>query len=265
MIWSMLANVGGYVAISLAWAPGAEEHRQASLFVDVLKRPGEAAGASFWRGTASAPELYPEGWVPVLSFTGMPLWCADTAAADAAGRVPIQIADEAMGGGPFAHPARFPSLAALVAALVERIDAGAVVPSRSYPGLPELAWNRVKENSLVSVADQDVLADDELLAVESSTADKECAGASAARKTGCFDVEEDELHAGGAQFAEHGKQRACLRRGDRRGRGFLFAHEPVFATRPPKRRSRLAYSAIAPSSAALSKSGQCIGTNTSSL
>jgi len=58
MIWSMLANVGGYVAVSLAWAPGAEEHRQASLFVDVFKRPNEAAGARFWRGTASAPELY---------------------------------------------------------------------------------------------------------------------------------------------------------------------------------------------------------------
>ena len=42
-------------------------------------------------------------------------------------------------------------------------------------------------------------------------------------------------------------------------------HDPVFAARPPKRRSRLAYSAIAPSSAALSKSGQWIGTNTSSL
>jgi len=58
MMWSMLANVGGYVAVSLLWAPGAEEHRQASLFVDVFKRPGKAAGARFWRGTASAPDLY---------------------------------------------------------------------------------------------------------------------------------------------------------------------------------------------------------------
>jgi Na+/proline symporter/signal transduction histidine kinase len=58
MIWSMLANCGGYVAVSLVWAPSVEEHRQASLFVDVFKRPGEAAGARFWRGTASAPELY---------------------------------------------------------------------------------------------------------------------------------------------------------------------------------------------------------------
>ena len=50
-----------------------------------------------------------------------------------------------------------------------------------------------------------------------------------------------------------------------RRHGFTLAHDAVFATRPPNRRSRLAYSAIAPSSAALSKSGQWIGTNTSSL
>ena len=53
--------------------------------------------------------------------------------------------------------------------------------------------------------------------------------------------------------------------GNGRRCGFAFGHDPVFAARPPKRRSRLAYSAIAPSSAALSKSGQWIGTNTSSL
>jgi Na+/proline symporter/nitrogen-specific signal transduction histidine kinase len=58
MIWSMLANVGAYVAVSLAWAPGAEEHRQASLFVDVFRRPSQAEGAHFWRGTASAPDLF---------------------------------------------------------------------------------------------------------------------------------------------------------------------------------------------------------------
>jgi signal transduction histidine kinase len=57
MIWSMAANVGAYVGVSSMYAPGAEEHRQASLFVDVFKRPGEG-GARFWRGTASAPELY---------------------------------------------------------------------------------------------------------------------------------------------------------------------------------------------------------------
>jgi signal transduction histidine kinase len=58
MIWSMLANVGAYIALSLMRAPSAEEHRQASLFVDVFRRPGEAGGAHVRRGTASAPELF---------------------------------------------------------------------------------------------------------------------------------------------------------------------------------------------------------------
>ena len=58
MIWSMLANIGAYVAVSLAGTPSADEHRQASLFVDVFRQGGEAGGARFWRGTASVPELY---------------------------------------------------------------------------------------------------------------------------------------------------------------------------------------------------------------
>ncbi|MGE0876111.1 MAG: ATP-binding protein [Burkholderiales bacterium] len=58
MIWSMSANIGAYVGVSLMRAPGAEEHRQATLFVDVFRRPAEAAGARFWRGTASTPDLY---------------------------------------------------------------------------------------------------------------------------------------------------------------------------------------------------------------
>jgi len=60
MIWSMVANIGAYVSVSLMFAPSAEEHRQATLFVDVFKRPGEPGGgaARFWRGTASVPELY---------------------------------------------------------------------------------------------------------------------------------------------------------------------------------------------------------------
>ncbi len=58
MLWSMLANVGVYVTVSLLDTQSADEHRQASLFVDVFRRPGEAAGARFWRGTASSPELH---------------------------------------------------------------------------------------------------------------------------------------------------------------------------------------------------------------
>jgi Na+/proline symporter/signal transduction histidine kinase len=58
MIWSMIANVGAYVGVSLLASPSADEHRQASLFVDVFKHSGEGRGARFWRGTASVPDLY---------------------------------------------------------------------------------------------------------------------------------------------------------------------------------------------------------------
>src|SRR6266849_2577052 len=58
MIWSMIANVGAYVVVSLSISPSADEHRQASVFVDVFRQTGEAGGARFWRGTASAPDLY---------------------------------------------------------------------------------------------------------------------------------------------------------------------------------------------------------------
>ena len=58
MLWSMLANLGAYVVVSLLDSPSAEEHRQASLFVDVFRRSGDAPGARFWRGTASATDLH---------------------------------------------------------------------------------------------------------------------------------------------------------------------------------------------------------------
>jgi Na+/proline symporter/nitrogen-specific signal transduction histidine kinase len=57
MIWSMTANIGAYVGVSLLRAPGAEELRQASMFVDVFTRPAPVGGAGFWRGKASAAEL----------------------------------------------------------------------------------------------------------------------------------------------------------------------------------------------------------------
>jgi signal transduction histidine kinase len=56
MLWSIVANVGAYVAVSLLGSPSAEEHRQASLFVDVFRREG--GGARFWRGTASVGDLH---------------------------------------------------------------------------------------------------------------------------------------------------------------------------------------------------------------
>jgi len=59
MIWSMIANIGAYVSVSLLGTQSADEHRQASLFVDVFRQSGEGSGgARFWRGTASVPELY---------------------------------------------------------------------------------------------------------------------------------------------------------------------------------------------------------------
>jgi len=57
MIWSMLANVGLYVGLSLRGHKSATEHSQASLFVDVFRRTGEGQQARFWRGTATVPDL----------------------------------------------------------------------------------------------------------------------------------------------------------------------------------------------------------------
>jgi Na+/proline symporter/signal transduction histidine kinase len=54
VFWSLLANIGCYVGLSLVRRPGAAEHSQATLFVD--KQPS-AAGSRFWRGKASAREL----------------------------------------------------------------------------------------------------------------------------------------------------------------------------------------------------------------
>ncbi len=56
MIWSMIANIGLYVGVSLAGTQSAAERRQASMFVDAFQH--EAGGARFWRGTASVRELY---------------------------------------------------------------------------------------------------------------------------------------------------------------------------------------------------------------
>ncbi|MCC6210528.1 MAG: sodium:solute symporter, partial [Burkholderiales bacterium] len=58
MIWSMIANVGAYVGVSLMTGQSADETRQAGLFVDVFGQAGEAGGARFWRGTASVPDLH---------------------------------------------------------------------------------------------------------------------------------------------------------------------------------------------------------------
>jgi Na+/proline symporter/signal transduction histidine kinase len=57
LFWSMLANVGCYLGVSLLKRPSAVEHSQATVFVDALKQPSAAAGSRFWRGSASVNDL----------------------------------------------------------------------------------------------------------------------------------------------------------------------------------------------------------------
>jgi Na+/proline symporter/signal transduction histidine kinase len=57
MLWSMLANVGGYVIVSLLSRQSVIEHSQATLFVDVFKHTTESDRARFWRGSASVEAL----------------------------------------------------------------------------------------------------------------------------------------------------------------------------------------------------------------
>jgi Na+/proline symporter/nitrogen-specific signal transduction histidine kinase len=57
LFWSMLANIGCYVGVSLLQRPGAAEQSQAALFVDVLSKTSAASGSRFWRGSASVSEL----------------------------------------------------------------------------------------------------------------------------------------------------------------------------------------------------------------
>jgi signal transduction histidine kinase len=57
LFWSMLANIGCYIAVSLFWRPSATEHSQATLFVDALRYASTAASSKFWRGSASVEDL----------------------------------------------------------------------------------------------------------------------------------------------------------------------------------------------------------------
>src|SRR3546814_259386 len=58
LFWSMLANVGGYVIVSLLSHQSAIERIQAVLFVDVFRHAGAQSGSShFWRGSATVPDL----------------------------------------------------------------------------------------------------------------------------------------------------------------------------------------------------------------
>ena len=57
LFWSMLANVGLYVSVSLWRRPTAAEHSQANLFVDVLRHVAAGSGSRFWRGSATVADL----------------------------------------------------------------------------------------------------------------------------------------------------------------------------------------------------------------
>ncbi|WP_024301673.1 EAL domain-containing protein [Pseudogulbenkiania sp. MAI-1] len=56
MLWSMLANVGAYLAVSILSDQSAVEQTQAALFVDVFKHDRGAERA--WRASGSLPDLY---------------------------------------------------------------------------------------------------------------------------------------------------------------------------------------------------------------
>jgi Na+/proline symporter/signal transduction histidine kinase len=57
LFWSMLANIGLYVSVSLWRRPTAAEHSQANLFVDVLRHVAAGSGPRFWRGSATVADL----------------------------------------------------------------------------------------------------------------------------------------------------------------------------------------------------------------
>src|SRR5258706_6719007 len=57
MLWSMLANIGGYVVVSLMHAPSADEQRQATPLVDVFRPAVEGGSARLLRATASPAQL----------------------------------------------------------------------------------------------------------------------------------------------------------------------------------------------------------------
>ena len=58
LFWSLLANIGCYVGVSLLRIPTGAEATQGALFVDVFRR-ADAPPASFWRSGAEVRDLLP--------------------------------------------------------------------------------------------------------------------------------------------------------------------------------------------------------------
>jgi signal transduction histidine kinase/Na+/proline symporter len=105
MIWSMLLNIGLYIAVSLVTKQSAVEHSQATLFVDVFSHTRDPV--TLWRGKANTKELQ----TLVTRFLG-PERASEALAAIARDRG-------------FAHADELPGDAELVNA-AERLLAGAV-------------------------------------------------------------------------------------------------------------------------------------------
>ncbi len=57
MLWSMIANAGAYVLVSVFTRQDVAEQAQAARFVDVFRREGEELAGHLWKGTASLPRL----------------------------------------------------------------------------------------------------------------------------------------------------------------------------------------------------------------
>jgi Na+/proline symporter/nitrogen-specific signal transduction histidine kinase len=57
LFWSMLANIGGYIALSLSNHQSPIERIQGALFVDVFRHAGTQASPRFWRGSATVADL----------------------------------------------------------------------------------------------------------------------------------------------------------------------------------------------------------------
>ena len=59
LFWSMLANIGAYLGVSLLRQPNVREAGQATLFVDAFRAAQTPNGARFWRGSAEVRDLLP--------------------------------------------------------------------------------------------------------------------------------------------------------------------------------------------------------------
>ena len=60
LFWSLLVNIGGYLAVSLVDRPSVVETRQATAFVDVFRHTvGVSSGSRLWRGSAQVQDLLP--------------------------------------------------------------------------------------------------------------------------------------------------------------------------------------------------------------